>query len=844
MKSVRVRRLLSFVILCFFMLSSVEAWGCTGFMVGKNASASGYAMYMRTEDSVSTSAKRQFVYPAGFFKQGEAYVDPSYGWIWTFTHDSYRMTIVPDMPINTTNVYGQAGVNEYGLNISTVVTSTSRSGTLIAGNQMTRGIAESTMQEVIVGECKDAEEALKLWGEIVEKDGCAENLLWYMNDAEGNMWLVDNCGGRRWVAARVPDDCFSPIANDMNIDYVDLEDTYNFRGSKDLLTFPVVNNFAVYGPPPNQDKIHISLTYGQASNGSGNSGRKWMAFNMFAPSYGIGATPRAGTYSAANVNTHMYPTFVKPDRLISATDIMKYSRSRYEGTYLDGSTANATYGTAALNRRQGRYIHMVADNETSTSFRFIGTITQKEAHIFEQIPGLPPEIGCRWWLIEGQPEYSVYLPFYGNVNDFHPAYKRLTVSHAFDPESAFWMFREISQLGRANRSMYGKPIQAYWYNYEEKLFDEQEGVLKELLARYESNTEDAAEWITDYTLKTSQAAMNRAGVIRKELVKHMGYTPNTNNVLNNTLFVVPDDSVPYVNATFDIHPTSGDALFVTSNARRTLENSHDVRIIAAVEDALKVPAGTLSPAWLMLPNPYPLQRYTPQLYMVDDLVTGHPASLGKGVTVLPTQGVRTYGALRNTAPGNLMKVQYTVEIQGPSYEMFKNNVAKVKNEFSLHTILPQYPNGLELVGPNGVAKLADLIEAGNAWVYGDKDRATVVVNFYLVDAEGLPVFGNGHLVLPDGAADSYLDTGALWAGAYIPPEIIDVNPYASVEKLNGNKNNLTITIIEDFDNGEINIIEKKFSIDNNAAGTYEVGGYKVYVDTKGNTQIRACYIVK
>jgi hypothetical protein len=37
---------------------------------------------------------------------------------------------------------------------------------------------------------------------------------------------------------------------------------------------------------------------------------------------------------------------------------------------------------------------------------------------------------------------------------------------------------------------------------------------------------------------------------------------------------------------------------------------------------------------------------------------------------------------------------------------------------------------------------------------------------------------------------------------------------------------------------------KAFSINNNAAGTYTVHEYKVYVDTKGNTQIRACYIVE
>jgi rubrerythrin len=79
--------------------------------------------------------------------------------------------------------------------------------------------------------------------------------------------------------------------------------------------------------------------------------------------------------------------------------------------------------------------------------------------------------------------------------------------------------------------------------------------------------------------------------------------------------------------------------------------------------------------------------------------------------------------------------------------------------------------------------------------------------------------------------------------AYLP---IDVVPTASVEKLTGNKNNLTITITEYYSDGNIDIITKTFSIDNNAAATYTIEDYKVYkvyVDTKGNIQIRECYIV-
>ena len=73
--------------------------------------------------------------------------------------------------------------------------------------------------------------------------------------------------------------------------------------------------------------------------------------------------------------------------------------------------------------------------------------------------------------------------------------------------------------------------------------------------------------------------------------------------------------------------------------------------------------------------------------------------------------------------------------------------------------------------------------------------------------------------------------------------VVSAIPSAYVTKLNGNKNDLTITVKVTLLDGRTSSTTKTFSINNNAAGTYVVGEYKVYVDTKGNDQIRACYIV-
>ena len=66
---------------------------------------------------------------------------------------------------------------------------------------------------------------------------------------------------------------------------------------------------------------------------------------------------------------------------------------------------------------------------------------------------------------------------------------------------------------------------------------------------------------------------------------------------------------------------------------------------------------------------------------------------------------------------------------------------------------------------------------------------------------------------------------------------------ASVNKLRGNQNELTIRLVEADPSGTEEAFEETFLIRNNAAGTYTVGDYRVYVDTKGNTQIRELYVV-
>lgn len=78
--------------------------------------------------------------------------------------------------------------------------------------------------------------------------------------------------------------------------------------------------------------------------------------------------------------------------------------------------------------------------------------------------------------------------------------------------------------------------------------------------------------------------------------------------------------------------------------------------------------------------------------------------------------------------------------------------------------------------------------------------------------------------------------------SYLWPKVLSAKVSASIVKQKGNQNELTITIMERLSDKTSRPVKATFTIDNNASGTYDVGTYKVFVATKGNTQVRECYI--
>ena len=207
----------------------------------------------------------------------------------------------------------------------------------------------------------------------------------------------------------------------------------------------------------------------------------------------------------------------------------------------------------------------------------------------------------------------------------------------------------------------------------------------------------------------------------------------------------------------------------------------------------------------------------------------------------PVIGSRSGEALMRGTYSDKSLIVSNMEKQGTIYTMNGSN--------RYISALPAFMRPLATVGTGD-----DYFVAGRTYPLGSaadyKGKVMIAAGVYDNNGVSVPMTTIMNNVFSKAGSQLYyrIIANAMFAYSSGIDSFYDLNlvsavPAASVTKLTGNQNDLTITITETFSNGSKNVITTTLKINNNAAGTYKVGGYEVYVDTKGNTQIRECKIV-
>ena len=478
-----MKKMYLYVLFAVAVMGVSDAFACTGFVAGKDATADGFRIIARTEDLSGAHNKTFKVYPSQKSKKPVLFTD-STGFKIELPKISYKYTAICDAE-QSEGIYDEVGFNEHGVAMSATVSATPGKAAEEADPLVSNGLSEASMTTVVLPYITTAREGVERIASIVDRYGSAEgNILFIADDKES--WYMEIYSGHQYAAVKVPDDMYAVVPNQFLLGYVDTA-SKDVIASKDLIALPKAKGFYKEA----DGKFHAALTYGEELNDY-NRVRLWGGQTKLSPSAKVA------------YETKGFSLWRKADKKITLEDVMELQRYRYEDT--------------AKN----------ANLPENTSVRAIGTPTSMECHIIQMKDTLPKTVGGVMWMAMANAEHSVYLPFYGNIMDTISAYK--VDNELYTQDSFYWLMRMINVVSALNRDMYGKNIRSYWKSYEQKLIKEQKDKDAELTRLYTKKGESAAaKYATKLGNEQSTDVFEKAQKIYTELVsfaaQNEGRTP-------------------------------------------------------------------------------------------------------------------------------------------------------------------------------------------------------------------------------------------------------------------------------------------------------------------------------
>ena len=354
------------------------------------------------------------------------------------------------------------------------------------------------LQRVVLQRCTTAREAIKLMGELIKKYGYADsgecltiadpNEVWHFEVfGEGK----DKIGGV-WAAVRIPDDHVGVSANIPRISTLNLKDKDHYMASENV--FEVAKKLGLWD---GKEPFKFWKAYG---NKKAFSVREFFILDQLAPSLNL-------DYEAEEL-----PFSVKPEKQLSATDVMAFLRQTYEGTKWD-VTQNLKV-TVKNKEKEDTIISPKANpwmrpdeikmlqginKDAVTQVRNIAVPQCAYSTVIQLRSWLPDAIGGIAWFSLDNPGQSPRVPVFCGVQDF-PALFDICGNHRYRDDAALWHYREANKLAATKWGTYRTIMEKNIQYFEEKGQRELpfvEATYKQILE--EKGEEAAKQFLTGYT---------------------------------------------------------------------------------------------------------------------------------------------------------------------------------------------------------------------------------------------------------------------------------------------------------------------------------------------------------
>ena len=472
----KMKRFVTLLLAIAMIVSSTSAFACTGFYVGKKASASGTTVIGHTVDSSTTSQTVTYVIPRVENEPGRVWSNGR-GVEWPLPDTTYQVLTTPFRG----GSYDSGVTNEKGVAISASVTCYVSPEIMAMDPTQRGGCAESFICELVGLCCATAREGVELIGEVIAKLGNSEQNAILVAD-QNEAWWVETYTASQWCAVKMPEDCVSVFGNQFMLGAVDVNSP-DVMCSEGLISVPEAAGLAVF---TEDGLIDLFATYSGNLLGNASNRRTWYGHKMLAPS-------TAGEYDTYA----RYPVFYQPDEPVTMTDIFEVTRARFEGTQWD------------------------PDKYDRLDQRVIGTEKQANINAIQIYDNLPAEMALVTWTCMGNSEHTVFIPQSNFITDVAPMYKYEPAKGGYNLDMAWTHFKRLTALAEQDRELFGRGVRDYWASVEADLEATFPTILAETKAIYDTDKAAAAAYITDWTIALQEEMIEQADLIYDELTWYM-----------------------------------------------------------------------------------------------------------------------------------------------------------------------------------------------------------------------------------------------------------------------------------------------------------------------------------
>lgn len=472
-------------------LAAVDAFGCTNFIVGKEASADGSVICTYNADDYGMFQSLCH-YPAAKHAPGEMrrVVD----WDTNEYHGD-----IPEAP-ETYNVIGN--INEFQVTIGE---------TTYGGREEmvdSTGILDyGSLIYITLQRSKTAREAIKVMTTLVETYGynsegetftiCDPNEAWIME----MMGMGPGSKSAVWVAVRIPDNAICAHANQSRITTFDMKDKNNVLYSKNVVKY--ARKMGWYEGKDADFSWNAAYAAPDFSGRRFCEARVWSFFNHFT-----NTMDRYLPYAMGKVaNAEPMPLWIVPDHKVTVQEVMACMRDHYEGTpfALDSDIGGGIWGMPyrptplSFELDGNKYFNERPTSTQQTGFSYVSQMRS----------WLPREIGGLMWWGNDDGNMVAYTPIYCSMTQRPECYNTPGADEInFSDKNAFWVCNWVSNMVYPRYSLLFPSLKEVRDSLEQSYFDLQTATEKKALALHKQQPELAGKYLNAYSVEKAQQMLN------------------------------------------------------------------------------------------------------------------------------------------------------------------------------------------------------------------------------------------------------------------------------------------------------------------------------------------------